>query len=100
VARELAEGVLAQRAGHADVAVVSLGALPGRQVPHLATAPVVQCLAWACVQGGEVFSEGETMRLSGNRNEIRRSIVLRALSGVPRFVDAAIGRQSVIDKER
>jgi nicotinamide-nucleotide amidase len=100
VARELAEGVLAQRAGHADVVVVSLGALPALQEPHLATAPVAQYLAWARVRSGQVFSEGETVLLSGNRNEIRRSIVQRALPGVPRFVDAVIRRLSVVDRER
>jgi len=95
VARELAEGVLAQRAGHVDVVVASLGILPARE-----EMPVMQCLAWACVHGGQVFSDGETVRLSGNRNEIRRSIVRRALPGVPRFVDAVIERLPVIDKEQ
>ncbi|WP_233865029.1 CinA family protein [Paraburkholderia adhaesiva] len=89
VARELAEGVLAQRAGHAGVVVVSLG-LPAP--PDDASVPVVQCLAWACVHRGQTYSAGETVRLCGRRGEILRSIARRALLGVPRFVDATLSR--------
>jgi nicotinamide-nucleotide amidase len=89
VACELAEGVLAQRMGHASVVVVSLG-LP---VPSDDTAsPVAQCFAWACVHRGQIYSAGETVLLRGRRSEIRRSIARRALLGVPRFVDAVLFR--------
>jgi len=87
VARELAEGVLAQRAGHASVVVVSLG-LP--VATDDAAMPVVQCLAWACVHREQTCSAGETVLLRGSRNEIRRSVARRALLGVPRFVDAVL----------
>lgn len=87
VARELAEGLLAQRAGHASVVVASLG-LP---VPaDNALTPVAQCFAWACVHHEQIYSAGETVLLRGSRNEIRRSVVRRALLGVPRFVDTVM----------
>jgi PncC family amidohydrolase len=87
VARELAEGLLAQRAGHASVVVASLG-LP---VPAGdAAIPVAQCLAWACVYREKIYSAGETVLLRGSRNEIRRSVARRALLGVPRFVDSVL----------
>lgn len=87
VACELAEGVLAQRAGYADVVVASLGLLPSQRD---ADAPVVHCFAWACLHGERVFCAGETVLFSGRPNEIRRSVARRALLGVPRFVDAAV----------
>jgi nicotinamide-nucleotide amidase len=89
VACELAEGLLAQRAGHVDVVVVSLG-LP---VPRDDTAAAVEhCFAWACVHRGQIYSAGETVQLRGRRSEIRRSVARRALLGVPRFVDAVLSR--------
>jgi nicotinamide-nucleotide amidase len=89
VACELAEGVLAQRAGHASVVVVSLG-LP--MPPDDVAAPVAQSFGWACVHRGEHYSMSETVLLRGRRNEIRRSVARRALLGVPRFVDAVLSR--------
>lgn len=89
VACDVAEGVLAQRTGHAGVVVVSLG-LP---VPPDDTAlPVAQCFAWACMHRGQIHSAGETVLLRGRRNEIRRSVARRALLGVPRFVDTVLSR--------
>ncbi|WP_322016099.1 CinA family protein [Paraburkholderia sp. J12] len=40
VAREIAEGLLAQRAGHADVAVVSLGVFPASQAANAASVSI------------------------------------------------------------
>jgi nicotinamide-nucleotide amidase len=91
VAREIAEGVLAQRAGYAHVAVVSLGVLPGSQAAHAASVSVAQYFARACTHNGLVHSAAETTFVSGNRNEMRRDVVRRALLGVPRFVDSVIG---------
>jgi nicotinamide-nucleotide amidase len=90
VACELAEGVLAQRAGHAGVVVVSLGL----RVPSDddAAGPVAHCFAWACVHRGQIHSAGETVLLRGRRSEIKRSVARRALLGVPRFVDAVLSR--------
>lgn len=87
VARELAEGVLAQRAGQASVVVVSLG-LPAQADD--AAAPLAQCFAWACVHRGQICSAAGTVLLRGRPSEIRRSVARRALLGVPRFVDAAL----------
>lgn len=89
VACELAEGVLAQRAGYADVVVASLGLLPSQRD---ANEPLMHCFAWACMHGERVFCAGETVLFSGRSNEIRRSVARRALLGVPRFVDAVVAR--------
>lgn len=81
----LAEALLAQRAGCANVVLASIGWLTPEQDGR---ANVAHCFAWACTQGDKVVSASETVLLSGRRAELRRSIARRALLGLPRFVDA------------
>jgi len=90
VAREAAEGALGARLGHASVALASIGLLAHEDEDM--PAEVMHCFAWACIDGGRVFSACETACFSGRRNEIRRSIARRALLGLPRFVDGVLAR--------
>ena len=89
LARALAEMLLAQRAGHANVALASIGWLTEEQEGR---ASVTHCFAWACMHRGAVASASETVLFSGRRVEIKRSIARRALLGLPRFVDATLAR--------
>ncbi|WP_321937109.1 CinA family protein [Paraburkholderia sp. J8-2] len=91
VARETAEGALARSAGRASVALASVGWLANED--HEPGVAVTHCLAWACSEGGRVHSAGETVRLSGRRSEIRRSIARIALLGLPQFVDGVFARE-------
>ncbi|MFX1673565.1 CinA family protein [Paraburkholderia sp. A2WS-5] len=85
LARALAEALLAQRAGHANVVLASIGWPAPEQEGR---ASVAHCFAWACMQGDHVVSASETVLFSGRRPELRRSVVRRALLGLPRFVEA------------
>ncbi|CAB3780083.1 hypothetical protein LMG28688_00961 [Paraburkholderia caffeinitolerans] len=85
LARALAEALLAQRAGHANVVLASIGWLTPEQERSVSAA---HCFAWACLQGDQVVSASETVLFSGRRAEFKRSIARRALLGLPRFVDA------------
>jgi len=86
VAREMAEGALAQREGCATVAVANTGIAdkpPGGSELRAGT----QCFAWSCVHGGRVITGSETVVFDGGRNEVRRSAARHALLGIPRFMD-------------
>ncbi|MBB3261804.1 nicotinamide mononucleotide (NMN) deamidase PncC [Paraburkholderia bannensis] len=89
-ARAVAEALLAQRAGHATVALASLGWLAPEEG---CSTPVAHCFAWACRDRGEVVSASETVLFSGRRTEVSRSIARRALLGLPRFVDSVFARE-------
>jgi nicotinamide-nucleotide amidase len=89
-ARALAEALLAQRAGHANVALVSIGWLGAQDGGR---APVAHCFAWACVDRDVVVSASETILFSGRHPEVKRSIARRALLGLPRFVDSVFARE-------
>ncbi|QBQ96409.1 CinA family protein [Paraburkholderia pallida] len=91
LARTLAEALLVQRAGHANVALASIGWLAPEQEGR---APATHSFAWACMHRGAVVSASETVLFSGRRAEIRRSIARRALLGLPRFVDATLARDA------
>ncbi|HKT97120.1 MAG TPA: CinA family protein [Paraburkholderia sp.] len=84
LARALAEALLVQRVGRASVALASIGWLAAEQEGK---ASVLHCFAWACMHRGAVVSASETVLVSGNRAQLRRSIARRALLGLPRFVD-------------
>ncbi|PXW14536.1 CinA family protein [Paraburkholderia caballeronis] len=91
VAREMAEGALAQREGRATVAVANTGvadALPDGDGPR----PGTQCFAWSCVYRGRVFTTSETAVFDGSRNDVRRSAARHALLGIPRFVNGVPAR--------
>ncbi|WP_433704069.1 CinA family protein [Paraburkholderia sacchari] len=85
LARALAEALLAQRAGHANVVLASIGWPRPEQEGR---ASVAHCFAWAYRQADQVVSASETVFFAGRRAELRRSIARRALLGLPRFVDA------------
>ena len=71
---EMARGALTY--SHADVAVAISGiAGPGGGVPGKPVGTV--CFAWI---GGEEFSESETCRLEGDRDNVRRQAVKHAIS--------------------
>jgi nicotinamide-nucleotide amidase len=89
-ARELAEALLAQRAGHANVALASIGWLAPQDGSR---APAAHCFAWACVDRDVVVSASETVLFSGRHPEVKRSIARRALLGLPRFVDSVFARE-------
>ena len=91
LARALAEALLAQRAGHANVALASIGWLAPE---HEGRAPATHSFAWACMHRGAVVSASETVLFSGRRAELKRSIARRALLGLPRFVDATLARDA------
>lgn len=86
VAREMAEGALAQREGRASIAVANTGVADG--APH-GDGPRAgtQCFAWSCVQHGRVITRSETVVFDGGRNDVRRSAARHALLGIPRFMN-------------
>ena len=77
VAREMALGALAASRGTVSVSVTGIagpgGATPGKPVGSV-------CFAWA--RSGEAMPRSETRRFSGDRDEVRRQSVQRALEGV------------------
>ena len=87
VAREMAEGALAQRKGHASVAVANTGLADGAPDGD-GPRPGTQCFAWACVYRGRIVTRSETVVFDGGRNQVRRSAARHALLGIPRFVDS------------
>jgi PncC family amidohydrolase len=85
VAREMAEGALAQRSGHANIAVANTGLADG--APDGDGPPAgTQCFAWSCIYHGEVITRSETVMFDGGRNDVRRSAARHALLGIPRFM--------------
>jgi nicotinamide-nucleotide amidase len=91
VAREMAEGALAQRDGHASVAVANTGVAdgaPGGNGPPAGT----QCFAWSCVYRARVITHSETVVFDGGRNEVRRAAARHALLGIPRFMNDVFAR--------
>ncbi|WP_322104828.1 CinA family protein [Paraburkholderia sp. J41] len=95
VAREAAQGALAQRAAPAQgacVALACIGVLPDDEEPG-AVVTATHCFAWACIHDGRVHCASETLTFSGKPHAIRRSIARRALLGVPRFL-AGVGGAS------
>jgi len=86
VAREMAEGALAQRTGHASVAVANTGLADGAPDGR-GPRPGTQCFAWACVHRGRVVTGSETVVFDGGRNAVRRAAARHALAGIPRFVN-------------
>ncbi|WP_322049275.1 CinA family protein [Paraburkholderia sp. J67] len=90
IARALVEGLIAQRSGHANVALASIGWLTSAEESSV---PVAHCFAWAYENRGAVVSASETVLFSGRRAEVRRSVARRALLGVPRFVDSILARE-------
>lgn len=91
LARALAEALLVQREGRANVALASIGWLAAE---HEDKAPVSHSFAWACMDRGAVVSACEAVLLSGRREQIRRSVARRALPGLPRFVDSILARDN------
>lgn len=82
VAREMAEGALAQEACCADVAVSNTGvadAPPGNDGPPAGT----QCFAWSYkLRDGRIQTFSETKVFEGERNEVRKAAALYALSRI------------------
>jgi PncC family amidohydrolase len=89
VAREMAEGTLAQEACKADVAVANTGlAGPppiGGKIPA-----GTQCFAWSYRWRSQTYTFSETKVFSGDRNAIRHTAALYALSRVAHYFDAAV----------
>jgi PncC family amidohydrolase len=85
VAREMAEGALRQEGCSADVAVSNTGladAAPGGDGPAAGT----QCFAWSFrSHRGEIVTFAETKIFSGNRNDVRSSAALYALSRIEHY---------------
>jgi len=95
VAREMAEGALAQRAGHASVAVANTGVADGPPNAHNdddGPQAGTQCFAWSYVHDGKVVTESETVVFDGERNDVRGAAARYALLGIPRFMNDALGR--------
>lgn len=91
VAREMAEGALAQREGRASVAVANTGVAdraPDGNGPRAGT----QCFAWSCRYRGQVLTHTETVVFDGDRNDVRRSAARHALLGIPRFMNDVFAR--------
>ena len=82
VAREMALGALAESRGTVSVSITGIagpsGATPGKPVGTV-------CFAWA--RSGESMPRSETRRFAGDRDEVRRQSVLRALQGVADLLD-------------
>ena len=89
VAREMAEGTLAQEACKADVAVANAGlAGPppiGDKIPT-----GTQCFARSYRWRSQTYTFSETKVFSGDRNTIRHTAALYALSRVAHYFDAAV----------
>jgi len=89
VAREMAEGALAQREGRASVAVANTGVADGAPDGD-GPPPGTQCFAWSCVHRGQVVTVSETVVFEGDRNEVRRQAARHALLGIPPFMDGVM----------
>jgi nicotinamide-nucleotide amidase len=89
VAREMAEGTLAQEPCKADVAVAntSLAGPPliGDKIPA-----GTQCFAWSYRWRSQTYTFSETKINNGDRNTIRHAAALYALSRVAHYFDAAV----------
>jgi nicotinamide-nucleotide amidase len=86
-AREMSEGALAQEACVADVAISNTGVADGS--PTGSPASGTQCFAWTFRRrDGSAVSGSETKRFSGDRNEVRRTAALYALSRLPVYFDS------------
>lgn len=90
LARALAEALLDQRTGQATVTLASIGWFEAEEGSG---SPIAHCFAWACRDRDTVRSASETVLFTGRRAEVRRSIVRRALLGLPRFVDSVFARE-------
>lgn len=91
VAREMAEGALAQREGHASVAVANTGVADGApdgNGPRAGT----QCFAWSYAHRGELITVSETVVFDGDRNDVRGYAARHALLGIPRFMNDVYAR--------
>jgi len=97
VAREMSEGVLAQEACAADIAVANTGVADGS--PSGGPPPGTQCFAWTFRRrDGSVATASETRTFNGDRNEIRHAAALYALSRIPELFDSL--RATRLSKER
>jgi len=91
VAREMAEGALAQREGCATVAVANTGLADGAPDGE-GPPPGTQCFAWSCAHHGEVITHSTTVVFDGGRNDVRRAAARYALLGIPRFIDGVLAK--------
>jgi PncC family amidohydrolase len=89
VAREMAQGILAQEACKANVAVANTG-LAGPPPQGSTLAPGTQCYAWSFVRRGVVATFSETKVFPGDRNEIRRASALYVLSQIAHYYGKAV----------
>ena len=87
VAREMAEGALAQEACAADIAVANTGVAD--RSPAGGPPPGTQCFAWSLRgRDGGVVTASETRIFTGSRNDIRYAAALYALSRIPALFDS------------
>ena len=82
VARAMALGALTASRGTLSVAVTGIAG-PSGGSPRKPVGTV--CFAWA--RSGEAMPRSETRRFAGDRDEVRRQAVLRALQGVVDLLD-------------
>lgn len=89
VAREMAEGALACAGCSADVAVSNTGVADVRG--NGGVPPGTQCFAWSWKTGnGEIRTCSETVRIAGDRDEVRQAAALYALSRLPDYLRAEL----------
>lgn len=83
VAREMAEGALDRGGAQANLAVANTGvADDGADDPIPAG---TQCFAWSWRRDGSYATFVETVHFSGDRNEVRASAALYALSRIEHY---------------
>jgi nicotinamide mononucleotide (NMN) deamidase PncC len=85
----MAEGMLAQEACKADVAVANTG-LAGPPPAGSNVAPGTQCYAWSYLRRGMVSTFSETKVFGGDRNEIRQASALYVLSRIAHYYDKVV----------
>lgn len=93
VAREMAEGALAQESSRAHIAVSNTGLADG--MSRTSGPPAgTQCFAWAFRYKGETYVFSETKMFSGARNEIRRAAATYALARIPHYFSRLPGERA------
>jgi nicotinamide-nucleotide amidase len=85
----MAEGVLAQEACRAEVAVANTG-LAGPPPGRGSVVPGAQCFAWSYRRRRHTYTFCETRVFSGDRNTFRHAGAVYALSRVAHYFDQAV----------